>query len=85
MIASMAEYLEAPFPYIIGVSRDLWKSIHQNKWDVISEEIVAFDIDHCRTYQKEPLPKLPDPYGTQLINQLKAQLDKYSQVKQQSS
>jgi hypothetical protein len=25
MIPNMVEYLEAPFPYIIGVPRELWK------------------------------------------------------------
>jgi hypothetical protein len=29
MIPSMAEYLEAPFPYIIGVPRELWKQIFE--------------------------------------------------------
>lgn len=29
LIPSMAEYLEAPFPYIVGLPRDLWKYIYE--------------------------------------------------------
>jgi len=29
MIPSMVEYLEAPFPYIVGVPRELWKHIYE--------------------------------------------------------
>ena len=59
MIPNMVEYLEAPFPYIIGVPRELWKQIYEQKWDIIGEEVVAFDIDNNRTYHKEPMPESP--------------------------
>ena len=70
MIPSMVEYLEAPFPYIIGVPRDLWKMIYEQKWDILGEEVVAFDIDNNRVYEKEELPEFPQPYTQLLIKQL---------------
>jgi hypothetical protein len=42
----MIEYLEAPFPYIVGVPRDLWKHILEHKWELLGEDVVAFDIDN---------------------------------------
>lgn len=59
LIPSMVEYLEAPFPYIVGVPRDLWKYIYEQKWDVLGEEVVAFDIDNHRVFNKEELPEFP--------------------------
>ncbi len=59
LIPSMAEYLEAPFPYIVGLPRDLWKYIYENKWDILGDEVIAFDIDNHRTYEKEELPEFP--------------------------
>jgi hypothetical protein len=66
MIPSMVEYLEAPFPYIVGVPRELWKHIYEQKWDILGEEVVAFDIDNNKVYEKEELPDFPQPY-TQLL------------------
>jgi DENN domain-containing protein 1 len=59
LIPSMVEYLEAPFPYIVGLPRDLWKYIYEQKWDILGDEVVAFDIDNNRTYEKEELPEFP--------------------------
>lgn len=58
----MTEYLEAPFPYIVGLPRDLWKYIYEKKWDILGEEVVAFDLDNHRTFYKEELPEFPQPY-----------------------
>jgi len=27
MVPSMIDYLDAPFPYIVGIPRDLWKQV----------------------------------------------------------
>jgi hypothetical protein len=32
LIPSMLDYLEAPFPYIVCVSKELWKNIYENRW-----------------------------------------------------
>ena len=42
----MVEYLESPFPYIVGINRDLWKYVFENKWDILGEELVVFDLDN---------------------------------------
>ena len=62
LVPSMTEYLEAPFPYIVGLSRDLWKHVYEHKWDALGDEVVAFDLDTHRVFEKEALPEFPQPY-----------------------
>ena len=76
MIPSMIDYLEAPFPYIIGVPRPLWDEIHQSKWDSLGEEVIAFDIDRQKVFKKEELLPFPEPYTKLLINNLESQIKK---------
>ena len=33
LIPSMIDYLEAPFPYIVCVSRELWRNIYEHRWN----------------------------------------------------
>lgn len=67
----MIDYLEAPFPYIIGVPWDMWRHIQEQKWENLPEEIIAFDIDHNKAFMKERLPEYPQPYTQLLIDGLK--------------
>ncbi len=46
MVPSMIDYLDAPFPFIVGVPRDLWNQIYQQKWDSLAEDTIAFDVDN---------------------------------------
>lgn len=52
----MIDYLDAPFPYIVCVSKDLWRHIYENRWqgdmNGLSDEIVAFDLDNQRVHIK---------------------------------
>lgn len=32
LIPSMVDYLEAPFPFVVCVSRDLWRYIYEHRW-----------------------------------------------------
>jgi DENN (AEX-3) domain len=49
LIPSMIDYLEAPFPYIVCVSRDLWRHIYEHRWQAElcspGDEVIAFDLD----------------------------------------
>ena len=76
VLPSMLEFLESPFPYIAGVTRDVWNEILETRWELIEKDIVAFDIDKGRVYKKEELPKCPEPYTSFLITSLKKQLKK---------
>lgn len=77
----MIDYLEAPFPYIVCVSRELWRNIYEHRWNAElcqpGDEVVAFDLDtqrvHIRGHNapanvEDFLPELPQPY-TQLVIQ----------------
>jgi hypothetical protein len=75
LIPSMIDYLEAPFPYIVCVSRELWRNIYEHRWNAElcqpGDEVLAFDLDTQRVYirgHKAPpnveafLPEFPQPY-----------------------
>lgn len=79
LIPSMLDYLDAPFPYIVGVTREVWTTIQETKWDGLCEEIVAFDIDYGRIFKKEKLPDFPEPFTQFLITSLEKQLQKLKQ------
>jgi hypothetical protein len=79
LIPSMIDYLEAPFPYIVCVSRELWRNIYEHRWNAelcqAGDEVVAFDLDtqrvHIRGHNapsniEDFLPEFPQPY-TQLV------------------
>jgi hypothetical protein len=42
--ASLVDYLDAPFPYIVGVTRKLWSEIYTNRWERMDEDVVVFDL-----------------------------------------
>jgi len=69
LIPSMVDYLDAPFPYIVCMSRDLWRHIYDHRWATSSEDddVVAFDLDAGRVYSKAQVPtesvfEFPQPY-----------------------
>ena len=41
---------------------------------MLSDEIVAFDIDNNRIYKKEELAQFPEPFTTSMITSLETQL-----------
>jgi len=40
----LIDYLDAPFPYIVGVSQNDWKIIQNKKKENLDEEIVLIDL-----------------------------------------
>ena len=89
LIPSMIDYLEAPFPFIVCVSRDLWRHIYEHRWQAeqcqSGDEVVAFDLDAKRVHIRgnpasqpvdQQLPEFPQPYTQLLIQQLEKQLTK---------
>ena len=43
--AGMSDYLDAPTPYLIGISTSTWNSIWMRKWGELSDDTIAFDLD----------------------------------------
>lgn len=67
----LIDYLEAPFPYLIGVSTTIWSQIMYMK--EYGEEIIIFDLEsqERKFIPKLDIPELPRPYGDDLLNGLK--------------
>ena len=68
--------LDAPFPFLIGVSTATWDNICTLK--DFSEEIFIFDLEsqERRFISKYELPELPKPQGDDLLAGLKDVIDK---------
>ena len=47
---SLIDYLDAPFPFIVGISKKLWTEIYTSRWDRMDEDLVIFDL-HSQTIQ----------------------------------
>jgi len=70
------DFLDAPFPYIIGMSQETWAELKPFKWSSLPEEIFVVDIEQNKTYLKEPLPPLPPTFTGVLQTTLEQNLSK---------
>ena len=72
----LVDMLDAPFPFMIGVSWATWDSICLTK--DYAEEIFIFDLEsqERRYITKQEVPELPSPFGDDLLAGLKDVMDK---------
>ena len=42
----LIDYLDAPFPFLVGISKKLWNEIYTSRWDRLDEDIVVFDLQN---------------------------------------
>eukprot|EP00826_Nyctotherus_ovalis_P066106 TRINITY_DN9749_c0_g1_i2.p1 TRINITY_DN9749_c0_g1~~TRINITY_DN9749_c0_g1_i2.p1 ORF type:complete len:270 (-),score=71.96 TRINITY_DN9749_c0_g1_i2:380-1189(-) len=59
LTSAMTDYIDAPVPYIVGISRDIWNSV-KNKESVLAPEIAIYDMDERKLSTNEPLPAFPE-------------------------
>ena len=52
----MIDFLGAPMPFMIGISSSIWNKIFMTKWNEVSDDTVAFDIDNELLMTKIDLP-----------------------------
>ena len=45
---ALADYLDVPFPFLVGISKKLCTEIYTSRWDRKDEDIVVFDL-HSQT------------------------------------
>ena len=57
----MLDYLGTPLPFIIGISSTIWNKIFMTKWNEVSDDTIAFDIDTELLMTKIDLPSPPEP------------------------
>ena len=72
----LVDMLDAPFPFLIGVSTRTWEDICTIK--EYSDEIYIFDLEsqERRYIPKSDIPELPYPYGDELLSGLKDVMEK---------
>lgn len=66
----MIDFLDIPMPYIIGISSSIWNKIFMTKWNELSDDTVAFDLDTEDLMPKFEIVDKPEPMTTILINTL---------------
>lgn len=72
----LVDMLDAPFPFIIGVSTSTWEDICTLK--DFPEELYVFDLESQgrRNIQRFEIPELPQPQGDSLLAGLKDIMEK---------
>lgn len=69
LTADMVEFLEAPVPYLIGVSTHTWE--HIARVMEYPDDIIIFDLESQERRKflssANDLPPLPHPYGEELL------------------
>ena len=63
----LIDYLDAPFPFLVGVSKKLWNEIYTTRWERMDEDIVVFDLNNQSIQYKQELPSKPQPYVSFMI------------------
>ena len=57
----MADYIDSPVPYIIGIHETIWNKICMKKWREVSDDTVCFVIETGLFTTKVDLPNPPEP------------------------
>jgi hypothetical protein len=72
---ALVECLEAPFPYIIGVSQRVWLDHCLTK--ELPEDAIVFDVDRQERllWVRDELPSLPEPQASILERSLRDLID----------
>ena len=66
----MTEFIEAPVPYIIGVSRKIWIECCLTRSEELASDVIVFEVDKDYMHVKEAMPPLPQPFGEHLLKKL---------------
>ena len=54
---SLIDYIEAPFPYLVSISGEMWDTIYNKRWSQMDEDVVVLDTrDQGAIHSRSPLP-----------------------------
>ena len=70
---SMVDYIDAPIPYIVGMSKDIWKKVKKEKKELLTTDIAIYDIDKRKFKFNEALPTFPEEsmsYVYEMMNKI---------------
>jgi hypothetical protein len=83
--ADTSDFLDAPFPYIIGTHKETWAEIKPYKWRMLPDEVFVVDIESNKVSMKEPLPPLPPTFSGVLETTLESHLSKLNKIDMSST
>jgi hypothetical protein len=72
----LVDLLDAPFPFLIGISEETWEYVNTVK--EFPDDIIIFDLEtqERKFIPKFDIPELPKPYGDDLLKSLRIVMDK---------
>jgi hypothetical protein len=73
----MTDFLDIPMPYLIGISSGIWSKIFMTKWNELSDDTVAFDLDTEDLMPKFEIIEKPEPMSSILENTLNELYQRY--------
>lgn len=79
------DYLDAPMPYIMGISEENWEEIKAQRWDSLEDDIFIVNIETNKITVKEPLPPLPPTFSDVLEKTLEGHLSRFNSVDRSSN
>jgi len=68
--SSQADYLDAPFPFVVGMSEELWTTVVESKWEMMEPDVISFNLETGEVMAKSPLPDRVEPYGKMMIRKI---------------
>jgi hypothetical protein len=77
---NLVDYLDAPFPFIVGVTKKLWTEICQNRWERLDEDVVVFDLVSHSVQYKTAMPSTRLPEVVTIIEQLEQKVSKLNEL-----
>jgi len=80
-----SDFLDAPFPYLLGISQESWAELKPYKWRTLPDEIFVVDIESNKVQMKEPLPPLPPTFSGVLETTLESHLSKLNKIDRSST
>lgn len=81
MIPELTKFLDAPFPYFVGIPPHTWRHVTQHT-ELVSdegefkEEALIFDLDRQTYVRNLNLPPIPEPAATVLLENLRTLSEK---------
>ena len=78
----MKDYIDAPMPFIIGISQNLWKSIKKSK-ESLPADIIIFNLDKNKVTSTEKLVDLPPRAAEAIYSTMLSIIDERELLKKQ--
>lgn len=64
------DYIDAPMPFIIGTSKQIWNSIKKQRGNTLSPDLIVFDVEEDKLICNEQLTDFPKNIADSVQNSI---------------